>query len=268
MNHRCNRVALGASTLVFALLIAGCGDYSASDDDDSAATGGAVATGGDGAGGTEQTGGTGAVGAQTGSGGSGAVAQASCDNVQPCGGDVVGTWTVASACVAFSGEINLASLGVGCTSAAITGSTLNVTGTWTAAGDGTYEDNLTWTGEQKFDLAPACLTVSGTTTTCDRMASSSLPSLGYIEGLIYDSVTCLPVDAASEPPPSGCNCTSAINQPGAASTGTYTIENNVITTSTGAEYAYCVNGNTLTLTPTKFALDASTTNTGTVVLTK
>ncbi len=210
---------------------------------------------------TEIGGGGGTVaGGHAGAGGVGT--EASCDNVQPCGGDVVGTWIVAGACVAVGGEIDLTGVGLGCSSGTVTGSTLHVSGAWTASVDGTYTDELAWSGEEEFTLSAGCLQVSGTTTTCDRVGGV-LTGVGYMEGLYYDAVTCL-ADAT----PGGCNCTAIIDHPASAATGTYTVAGNVITTSRGAEYAYCVEGNTLTLTPTKFAQDTSTTNTGTIVLSK
>jgi hypothetical protein len=259
MNLRRSLTAFGANTWVVTLLIAGCGDYGGSGDDDDTAVGGTAAsqaTGGVGAGGTTPTGGVGAVGA-----GGGGAAPASCDQAQPCGGDVVGTWTVMDACVAITGEFNLTGLGVGCAFATVTATSLEVSGTWTANADMTYEDDLVWTGEQTFELAPECQHIEQVT--CDRL-DSALVSLGYLQGLTYDDVTCTPV---GPDPYGGCSCTAVIDSPG-GSTGTYTVAGHVLTTSNGAEYSYCVKGNTLTLTPTKFATGTSTKNTGAIVLQK
>ncbi len=272
MIHRRRFIEWTASSWVFALLIVGCADYSA-DEEEAQATGGAdTATGGGGTGavgtGGEATGGDATGGDGTSGTGGTETVDASCDNVQPCGGDIVGTWTVAGTCVSLSGELSLTSLGVGCVGATVTGSTLTVTGTWTANSDNTFLDNLTWTGELQYDLSAECLTVSGTTTSCDRLASSTLPGLGFYEGLEVqqtDGVSCTEMVPGADPP-SGCNCTSVIEQVGSGESDTYSIADNVITTSNGAEYAYCVEGDTLTLTPTKFARDTSTTTTGTVVL--
>jgi len=265
MNHRNGEGALVASTLIFALLIAGCSDYGGAGDDDDSGTGGTAAsqaTGGVGAGGTVPTGGVDAVGT-----GGGDAVEASCDDVQPCGGDVLGTWTVSGSCVSLGGEIDLSALGVGCQSGTITGSTLDVSGTVTFNADANYEDNLTWTGEELFDLIGDCRKVSGTTTTCDRLGII-IAGQGYIEGLNYETVVCTPT--GPDPVPgevlSGCNCTATINQAG--TTAGYESADNALTNSNGAEYAYCVEGTTLTFTPTKFALGSSTTNTGTVVLQK
>ena len=87
--------------------------------------------------------------------------------------------------------------------------------------------------------------------TCDRFNGTYL-NPGYVQGLTYDDVTCTPLDP--NPPPlenSGCNCATVIDSPG-ESVGTYTVAGNVLTTSNGAEYSCCVEGKTLTLTPTNF----------------
>src|SRR4051812_49023030 len=90
------------------------------------------------------SGGAGTTGtAGTGGGG------ASCPNVTPCGGNVVGTWTVASSCLTVSGALDLGLVGAGCPSAPVTG-TLAVTGTFTANADGTYSDNTITTGQERF----------------------------------------------------------------------------------------------------------------------
>src|SRR5215471_16202508 len=122
------------------------------------------------------TGGNSAAGV-TGAGGAG-----SCSSVTPCGGDVVGTWTVTSSCLKVTGNVDVMQFGLGCTSVSVTGS-LQVTGTWTAKSDGTFTDATTTAGTEQITLAASCLQVSGTTTTCDRIG-------GLLQGVGYASVTC------------------------------------------------------------------------------
>jgi hypothetical protein len=260
MNHRRCLVALSVNTLVFALLLAGCGGYES--DAGTAAGGsggqtgtGGAATGGEGTGGEgtggEGTGGEG-TGGQTGTGGG----TATCTNVTPCGGDVVGTWNVTSSCLTVTGEMDVAGFGLGAEcDAAVTGS-IEVSGTWTANADGTYSDNTTTSGNHQIELSAACKEVSGTTTTCERLGLSAIPSLGYA------SASCQ--DAASG---GGCTCPATVYQTGGigvapmypSASGSYTISGNVLTITAGEqEYSYCVSGTTLTMTP------QSTTRTGTV----
>src|SRR2546423_1465035 len=122
----------------------------------------------------------------TGTGGTGGSTGASCsDGVTPCGGDVVGTWTVASSCLKGTGGLDLGLFGAGCATAPVTGS-LRVTGTWTANADGTYTDDTTTSGDEQFTLAPSCLVISSTPVTCTGAAS-------LLKGLGYASLACTEV---------------------------------------------------------------------------
>ena len=237
-------------------------------------TGGAVTGGAGGASGTA-TGGAGAAatggagtagsggGAAGGSAGSGAGAP-SCTNVTPCGGDVIGTWTVMSSCLKMSGDLDLSKAGIGCTAAPITGALQVTAGTWTADADGmSFSDTTTMTGDAQVKMPAACLEVSGTSTTCDRVGSA-------VEGLGYTGVTC--ADNAD----AGCDCVGSVQQTGgiglvsgdaALTSATYTTADNVLTTTDGRHtftYSYCVAGSTLTLTP----LGMPTITTGSIVLQK
>src|SRR3954471_4832029 len=49
-------------------------------------------------------------------------ATASCSDVAPCGGNVVGSWTVASACLSVSGSLDVSGFGLGCATVSVTGS--------------------------------------------------------------------------------------------------------------------------------------------------
>jgi hypothetical protein len=261
MNNRRPLVALSVNTLLFALLFQGCFDY---ESDDAATADGSTTGGTGGAGGSSGQSGTGGVGgsAQSGTGGAGGssgtggasgsgdsstdTAGASCTEVMPCGGDVVGTWTAAPCSLMITGNADLSGFGIDCTSAPVTGS-LQVTGTWTASSDGTYSDNTTTSGDAQLELPPTCLRVSGTTTTCVKLGSS-------LQALGYTSLTCTDNSASG-----GCTCAATIQQTGglalvsldAAPSGTYsTANNNLVTTGFGinTEYSYCVSANTMTMT--------------------
>ncbi len=184
----------------------------------------------------------------------------SCSSVEPCGGDVVGNWTVRGSCLTRTGEIDISMVGVGCNSAPITDSALAVRGTWTAEIDGTYRDELVWTGEETFTLAPACLEVAGTLTTCDRLNGPISTVSDYL-GLAYAVVTCV------ADPVGGCTCTAEIEQDARGATGTYQATGNRVTTSSGLVFAYCTDGHTVTLTPERWGETTTTTTTGTVVAT-
>jgi hypothetical protein len=154
--------------------------------------------------------------------------------------------------------MDIAVLGLGCTSAAVTGS-LTVTGTWTAYSNGTYLDGTTTVGDEHLTLPASCLQISGTTTTCERVAPV-LQSLGY-------AVT-MCTSAAS----GGCTCSATVNQTGwmgvvnlgATTRGQYTTSGTEVTLDNEARYSFCVPGNQLNMTPQ----GTSPTTAGTVVLQK
>ena len=219
-------------------------------------TGGTSSSGGvKGSGGSSSTGGTkGSGGSSSTGGGAG-----SCPSVSPCGGDVVGTWTVTSSCLRVSGDMDLSSLGLNCTSAPVTGS-LEVTGTWTAKSDGSYTDDTKMTGDEELALPPSCLLISGTTTTCDKIG-------GAMAGLGFATIEC--TNSASG---SGCTCQGSVDQTGWAglvtlygsTSGKYTTGNDEITLDGEAKYSYCVSGSKMTWTPK--SLDGTTVITGTIEL--
>jgi hypothetical protein len=199
-------------------------------------------------------------GGGTGAGGGGGTGP-SCPGGTPCGGDLVGTWTVASSCLAVSGALDLSLIGAGCPSAPVTGS-LSVTGTFTANADGTYTDGTTTTGEEQFTLGPSCLVISSTPVTCSGAA-------GIIKNLGYASVNC------TSAPGGGCNCSATAQQTGGlgvlsvapSTSSNYTTAGNVVTISNDGgdvRYSYCVAGTTLIVSPQ----GTTPTMTGTIVLQK
>jgi hypothetical protein len=182
-------------------------------------------------------------------GGSGAGATASannsggsCSDVSACGGSLVGTWSVATSCLNVSGDLQVGGFGLGCASVTVTGS-LQVSGSWTANADGTYADNTTTSGSEQISVPAACLNVSGTTTTCDRIG-------GPLQGIGYASVNCT---AASS---GGCTCEATVQQTGGLgltssdpqTSGNYSTLANVVSID-DVQQAYCVAGSQMTWTP-------------------
>ena len=190
----------------------------------------------------------------------------SCPNVMPCGGDVVGIWTVQSSCLAVSGTIDMTPVALGCTAASLTSESLYVSGTLTLNADRSYSDNTTTMGTGQIALPANCKLVSGTTTTCSDLARAAVPVLGY------DSSSSSCTDASN----GGCSCTGGVKQSGGVgvvsgipgTSDSYATSGNVLSLmNTGyasANYQYCVSGNTLTLTPQTTGI----TTTGTIVLRK
>ena len=200
-------------------------------------------------------------GGAAGSGGTfgAAGAGASCSNVNACGGDLINTWTVTSACLKVSGNLDPSLVGAGCASAPVTGD-LQVSGTWTAGGDGTSIDDTITTGTEQFTLGPSCLIVSSTPVSCAGAAS-------FIQALGFASLTCTPATGG------GCNCSGTVQQTGGlgllspdpSTNGNYAAAGHTLTVMGDigdTTYTYCVSGSQLTVTPQS----TNPTVTGAIVL--
>lgn len=194
-----------------------------------------------------------------------AAAPASCDMASaPCGGDLAGTWSVMDCPHELTGVVNMLGFGLGCTEAAITSGSLQVSGTITFNADGTFTDATVTTGEQVVELEPTCLNISGTVTQCDRVGGPVQGSLGY------EMFNCIPNDATM-----GCTCTATINQEGGialvspeAETEGHHMSVDTTTVSLGEEqnYSYCASPSALVMTfPTPGKIG---TVTGPIVLQK
>ncbi len=223
--------------------------------------------------GGESTGGTSSAGGASGGkaaassggasakGGSGQTSSAggSCPSVEPCGGDLVGTWTVSSSCLKLSGEIEMRTFGAACKTAKVTGS-FEVTGTFTAKANGGYLDNTVTTGEQQLELEPSCLVISSTPTDCDGAAGLLKGGLGL------SKLTCTATSGG------GCTCQGQVRQEGmmgipsglASKDGGYSTAGSVLTIDGFMDYSYCVANDKLTVTPTP----EGSTFTGSIVLHK
>jgi hypothetical protein len=118
--------------------------------------------------------------------------------------------------------------------------TLTTTGTFTANADGTYSDNTMTTGSANVSLGSDCLTVSSVRISCDKVPAAFAP-LGW-------ATTCSVTGDK-------CNCSAVINvvggvgllRDGISLNGPYSTSGNTLMTD--ANYAYCVSGDKLTLTP-------------------
>jgi hypothetical protein len=143
---------------------------------------------------------------------------------------------------------------------------MTITGTLSFVAGGTYTDGTTTSSTSTFELGPQCLEISGTETTCEEI-SRPISSVGF------SMVTCTP-----NPTTMGCTCTGTVqNQMGgfgfvsydAATTGTFMTTGNEVSLSSfsaPAEYSYCVQGNTLTMTMESVARTGTVS--GPIVLTK
>lgn len=217
-------------------------------------SGGSLATSSGGAGGKVGGGGKaggGGAGAGTGSGGKASGGHGgtggSCASAPACGGDVTGMWTVASSCLDVSGVVDVSLLGLGCSTAPVTGSR-SVAGTFIANADGTYFDQTTTSGEDHVEIAPACLQISGVVVMCERIAP-------IFQSYGYDSVTCAPAADGR------CFCDATFAQAAGLgvpsleplANGTFTTSRRTLTLDDGlnqaTSYQYCASEGQLTLRP-------------------
>ena len=195
-NDTCNGDLVCASDLCVAL---GTGGSSIGGTAGTRSTGGA---GSGGAGASAATGGRAEAsgGVATGAGGTGG--EALCSIVTPCGGDVLGTWTVTASCLTVNGDMALPFVGLDhCESVLVTGS-LDVTGTWTANGDGTYSDDTHTTGSHHLEFGEECKRFDATPIGCDTLGA-------FVEYLGYADASCV-----DNPATDGCSCEAVIDQPG------------------------------------------------------
>jgi hypothetical protein len=172
---------------------------------------------------------------------------ASCEKSAGCGGDLVGTWKIASAC--FDSPPMMASMS--CPGLTTT-TNLDEQGTVTYRADGTYTGNLTLSGSVNVSVPASCLTQQGTTVTCAQLQESLRASAAY------SSVTCTGS--------SGCSCVAQIAPQTQAPSGTYAVSGSTVTHSAGNSpdsNDFCVQGTTLTMTAS-----SSSATAGTIVLTK
>ncbi len=213
--------------------------------------GGTAGTMSSGAGGSAGAGGSVATGGSAGASGGGSGGVALCSNVTPCGGELVGTWTVTASCLTATGEVDLSQSAIFCTAPLVAGS-LEVSGTWTARGDGTFLDETRTTGRHQLALGEDCKWFMGTTRISCEKIGGALMGLGYADASCVDDATT-----------GGCTCEAVIDQPGPyASTGgigfapnpeaypveAYSTDGDVLTIGQ-ASYSYCVSGTKLILTP-------------------
>jgi hypothetical protein len=162
-----------------------------------------------------------------------------CGRVEPCGGDLVGTWRLSSACStqpALPAKL--------CAAATVKHSSFEVSGTATFGADGTYGISATTWGTIEVSVPASCLTGGDVTSSCTQLALQAPANIG---------AQCL---ASGD----GCFCTFVIPSHDVAEAGTYAANGSMLTAAPpgglvdGA--AYCVAGDRLHV----IALDPSSTS--------
>jgi len=166
---------------------------------------------------------------------------ANCDQVQPCGGDVVGTWKVDGACANAAQENIELQTTATCAGEVLDGAALNVSGSVTFNADLSYTISSWQKTAVLAETAPlSCLPASS----CASVSAGAGATAQF---------TC--VDASG----GKCNCTLIYPDMFSADVGTYAISGETVNL-TGAQSAdsfpYCVEG------PRLHLLTVSTTRVG------
>jgi len=178
---------------------------------------------------------------------------AACNAASSCGGDIVGSWKITSSCFDFGPfESNDES----CPGITQTVKDVSTSGAVTYDSDRTYSSSFTFSATVEMKVPASCLNQNGTTVTCAQVQQS----LEADTDAGFASVSCTGS--------SGCTCNSVLAPDTQTESGTYTTSGGVITqTAAGGEpddSAYCVRGNTLTLSPR----DSDSTTKGSITLTR
>ena len=166
-----------------------------------------------------------------GCGGNGGTTGGTCGKVQPCGGNIVGTWTLDAACTS-----NAPVPGKVCATATAVSSNYQVSGTATFGADMTYSITEVVSGTIDVQVPASCLMSNGATVTCaDFVTSLEQQNPG-------ESVSCTASGGV-------CVCTFALSSRTVSENGTYSTAGTVFTETpagqTPKSVNYCVQGNTV-----------------------
>jgi hypothetical protein len=255
---------------IVALVMLGCGSTSARPDGGGGASGtagsaaagasgggttGAAGTVGSGGGGAIGSGGGGAIGSggggAIGSGGGGAVGSggggggsASCLNLLPCGGNLVGTWRFTADCFDLAFLQPLAQQGF-CAQASVTAATVTRSGTATFALNGTYTVSQTATAIVEYRVPFSCVSAS----------AASCVAFGDLIQQYY----ALPGETFTCSGSTICSCTDGVLSSG-TDNGSYQTSGTGLTLTSAIDgypsmTRYCVQGSTLHL----LTIDATAT---------
>ena len=166
----------------------------------------------------------------------------SCSNVQPCGGSVVGTWTIVNTCVSQSGFTPPAA----CPQVSIS-ETVNEMGTITFNADNTYSEAVSVNATLNEIIPASCL--SGLT--CSQL-NDTIGAATMTDGGTTTSATCSGSASA-------CDCRITISGSNISATGSYVASGNMLTVTPSGGNAstdgYCVQGTMLHVTSTAMTMN-------------
>lgn len=162
----------------------------------------------------------------------------SCGKVQPCGGNLVGSYSISAACT--TAPMGGMDFGFNCPEASVGTPALSVSGSASFNADLTYTMTTTASATAQVMFPPACLApqTGGITLTCDQINQLVPLLIANMPGTIQ-SATCAGGDT--------CTCTVTLVPQTTSESGTYVTSGTSLTTtdSTGAVSSggYCVQGN-------------------------
>jgi hypothetical protein len=175
---------------------------------------------------------------------------ASCTSPAACGGSLVGTWTLVSACETAIAQSSNNSL---CPNETVQVGAVDINGTVTFGADMTYSIALSQSVTETLNYPGSCLTVSGgITLTCDQIAQG----LNTVTGAADAGLS--PTTCATSS--TGCTCTLSVPASNINESGTYATSGGTFTTapsngSGGGGGNYCVSGSTLHVVSSPTATD-------------
>ncbi len=178
------------------------------------------------------------LGCSSSSSGSPDAGGASCGNVAPCGGDILGTWRIVGSCSSSSMPLGLNGF---CPNLAVEKGSASISGTAIFSLNGTYTLYVTQAISGTLAVPTSCLESHGVTVTCDELAMALGGGRQDDSGVTTTMGTC----SASG---STCDCAFASSGKGTYETGKYGVSGSTLSTTWNGSTNladYCVQGNTL-----------------------
>jgi hypothetical protein len=161
----------------------------------------------------------------------------SCGKVQPCGGSVVGNWTISGECF-NSASLNMDVM-ADCPGATVNTSGVKVSGSATFDANGNYTVMETVSLSATETIPASCLSMNGLTLTCaqlDQLIKQSVAS----DPTVFQSASCSGN--------SSCTCRFTLAPQTMNESGTYTTSGTSLMLSGSSSAAqYCAQGNELHL---------------------
>ncbi|HYQ02526.1 MAG TPA: hypothetical protein VER96_27830 [Polyangiaceae bacterium] len=157
--------------------------------------------------------------------------EGSCSTGTPCGGDVVGDWTIKDMCL----DISMTTMLQSCPSATFRLSPFTTTGTVSFKANNTMTSSAVIAFQEFIQIPATCLKESD----CTLLRDSFL------------NVTSVTDAQCNWDASAGCGCTVSTSQ-STMNSGTYQVQGNNLTTTSGVTGAaetdtFCVSGNTLSI---------------------